>query len=166
MAKRFPQLTMGLYRDVRLGHYLRNTLSGPQLERLKKDVIAFFKDKGQAITIEFRLHKVDFLDMTFDLPNASKLSFNQGAADFAQAAMVNLRPKYGERFCHNIKNWHHTPEPIMTPRAFGMRCVFQPFSNLKRKKIFRFPCVLRQNPYFVLISQQQEAHTQQQQMVC
>ena len=44
---------MVLYRDDRLGHYFRNTLSGPQIERLKKDVISFFKDKGLAINIEF-----------------------------------------------------------------------------------------------------------------
>ena len=68
---------MGLYRDDGLGHYLRNTLSGPQLERLKKDVIKFFKDKGFAITIEFRLHKADFLDVTFDLTNASYVPYRK-----------------------------------------------------------------------------------------
>ena len=65
---------MGLYRDDGLGHYLRNTLSGPQIERLKKDVVSFFKDKGLAITIEFRHHKVDFLDVTFDLTNTGSLT--------------------------------------------------------------------------------------------
>ena len=49
---------MGLYRDDGLGDYPRTALSGPQIERLKRDAISFFKNKDLAIIIEF-LHKVD-----------------------------------------------------------------------------------------------------------
>ena len=42
-------------------------MSGPKRERAKKDIIKAMKDLGLAITIQFGLKTVDFLDTTLDL---------------------------------------------------------------------------------------------------
>ena len=38
-------------------------------DRIRKKLIKIFKDNGLKITIEMRLHKVDYLDVTLDLAN-------------------------------------------------------------------------------------------------
>ena len=65
MRTKFPQIDFGLYRDDGLGAHRR--MSGPALERLKKDIIQFFKSLKLDITIETNLRHVDFLDVTFNL---------------------------------------------------------------------------------------------------
>ena len=59
--------SVGIYRDDGLA-VVRN-LSGPQQDRLRKNVIQLFKSEGLQITIDINLHTVDFLDVQFDLPN-------------------------------------------------------------------------------------------------
>ena len=66
---RFPELNFGLYRDDGLGAHQK--LPGPKLERMKKDLVATFKDLGLSITIETQLHTVNFLDVTFNLNDES-----------------------------------------------------------------------------------------------
>ena len=61
----FQNNTFGLYRDDGLA--VIKGLSGPEIERLKKNVIKTFKDCGLNITIEANLHAVNYLDVTFDL---------------------------------------------------------------------------------------------------
>ena len=63
-----PDIDFGLYRDDGLGEC--DPLPGPKRDRLRKKIIKTMKDLGLAITIEFGLKVVDFLDITFDL-NAS-----------------------------------------------------------------------------------------------
>ena len=53
------------YRDDGLEAHRR--MSGPALERLKKEIIHFFKSLKLDITIETNLRHVDFLDVTFNL---------------------------------------------------------------------------------------------------
>ena len=62
---KFADISFGLYRDDGLG--ITRKLSGPQTERLKKEIIKFFQSKKLKITIECNMHQVDFLDVTFDL---------------------------------------------------------------------------------------------------
>ena len=59
-----PKEDIGLYRDDGLG-ILRNT-SGPQGERIRKQIISIFKQNN--LKIEIKLSKTaDFLDVSFDL---------------------------------------------------------------------------------------------------
>ena len=62
---KYPQLNFGLYRDDGLGAHRR--IPGPQLERIKKDIIKIFKDHGLSITIATGLKSVNFLDVNLDL---------------------------------------------------------------------------------------------------
>ena len=65
----FQDNSVGLYRDGGLS-VLRN-LSGPETERLRKNVVKIFKDCGLSITSKTNLKIVDYLDVTFDLQNDS-----------------------------------------------------------------------------------------------
>ena len=58
---------VGLYRDDGLG-ILRN-LSGPQSERLGKEIIKIFKKCILSITTKTKLNVVQFLDIKLDLIN-------------------------------------------------------------------------------------------------
>ena len=71
----FPSNTFGLYRDDGLA--VIKGLSGPEIERLKKNVVKTFKDYGLNITIEANLHIVKYLDATFDLRKGTYLPYRK-----------------------------------------------------------------------------------------
>ena len=50
-----------LYRDDGLAAI--NNANGPKLDRIRKDIIALFKEEGLSITIEKNLIETDFLDV-------------------------------------------------------------------------------------------------------
>ena len=60
---------IGLYRDDGLA--VVNHSSGPQLDRLRKDIISLFKSEGLSITIETNLTETDFLDVSLNLKNGT-----------------------------------------------------------------------------------------------
>ena len=55
------QLELSLYRDAGLA--VIKGLSGPEIERLRKDVVKIFKYCGSNITIEANLHTVSYILM-------------------------------------------------------------------------------------------------------
>ena len=65
MRDAFKQVEFGLYRDDGLG--ITRGMSGPELERMNKDIIQLFRSHGLRITIQANLHQVDFLDVTLNL---------------------------------------------------------------------------------------------------
>ena len=71
----FQNSTFGLYRDDGLA--VIKGLSGPEIERLKKNVVKTFKDYGLNITIEANLHIVNYLDVTFDLRKSTYLPYRK-----------------------------------------------------------------------------------------
>ena len=71
----FQNNTFGLYRDDELA--VIKVLSGPEIERLKKNVVKTFKDYGLNITIEANLHIVNYLDVTFDLRKGTYLPYRK-----------------------------------------------------------------------------------------
>ena len=71
----FPQITFGLYRDDGLG--VHKNMPGPQLERLKKDITASFKNFGLKITIETNLTVVNFLDVTLNLRSGQFMPYRK-----------------------------------------------------------------------------------------
>ena len=71
----FQNNTFGLYRDDRLP--VIKGLSGPENERLKKNVVKTFKDYGLNITIKANIHTVNYLDVTFDLRKCTYLPYRK-----------------------------------------------------------------------------------------
>ena len=59
----------GLYRDDGL-IFLRN-VNGQKMDRVRKNVIKIFKEVGFKIEIQTHLKIVNFLDVTFNLPNGT-----------------------------------------------------------------------------------------------
>ena len=64
----FPILTFGIYRDDGLAVH-RDSLPGPERDRLRKQLIQLFKDNELKITIETNLQVVNFLDVTLNISN-------------------------------------------------------------------------------------------------
>ena len=62
-----PEISFGLYRDDGLA--VMSHKKGCFADRIRKKLIKIFKDNGLKITIEMRLHKVDYLDVTLDIAN-------------------------------------------------------------------------------------------------
>ena len=56
---------IGLYRDG--GLVTINNSSGPVLVKMRKNIIALFKNEDLSITIEINLFEKDFIDVTFNL---------------------------------------------------------------------------------------------------
>ena len=69
LCDRYGKNNIGLYRDDGLAVF-RNT-TGPQAERIKKDITRRFKEYGLKITIQSNLKSVNYLDVTFNLANGS-----------------------------------------------------------------------------------------------
>ena len=55
---------MGLYRDNGLDIF--KDMSGPEVERNKKELVKIFKNNGLSITVKTKLKTADFLDVHFD----------------------------------------------------------------------------------------------------
>ena len=66
---------VGLYRADGLAAII-NT-NGPKLDRIRKDIIALFKEEGLSITIETNLIDTDFLDVTFNLATKKYFPFRK-----------------------------------------------------------------------------------------
>ena len=104
MRTNFPSLNFGLYRDDGLGSHRR--LSGPELERLKKQIICLFKSHGLTITIHTKLRIVNFLDVTLNLAEET----------FAPYRKPNSEPLY-----INVKS-NHPPDVIkQLPKSVSKR---------------------------------------------
>ena len=56
---------VGLYRDDGLA--VIHQANGPNMDRIRKDIIALFKSEGLSITTDTNLIETDFLDVSFDL---------------------------------------------------------------------------------------------------
>ena len=63
--KKFGHDKIGLYRYDGLGCF--QNLSGPESEKVKKELCKIFKQSGLNIAVECNLQITDFLDVTFDL---------------------------------------------------------------------------------------------------
>ena len=69
LTKEFGKQNIGLYRDD--GSSCFENISGPDSERIKKNLFKIFKCNGLSITLECNLIVTDFLDVTFDLKSAT-----------------------------------------------------------------------------------------------
>ena len=62
----FGKSNVGLYRDDGLA-ITRNS-SGPEMEKIRKNIFQFFKEHELSVTSDCNLIQTDFLDVTFNLP--------------------------------------------------------------------------------------------------
>ena len=67
--------SVGLYRDNGLAAI--NNADGPNLDRIRKDVIALFKEEGLSIIIETNLNERHLLDITFNLQQRNIFLFER-----------------------------------------------------------------------------------------
>ena len=75
IKQKVPELNFGLYRDDGLATI--KTGRGCKIENAKKKLIQIFKNEGLKITIETRLHRVNFLDVTLDLQEKAYKPFKK-----------------------------------------------------------------------------------------
>ena len=66
---------VGLYRDDGLAAI--NSSSGPVLDKMRKNIIALFKNEALSITIETNLFETDFLNVTFNLVTGKFFTFRK-----------------------------------------------------------------------------------------
>ena len=99
-----------LYRDDGLGIF--ESLSGPQIERKKKNIINVFKMKGLSITVTTNIISVDFFDVTFNLKTESFERFGKPnnerkyidiSSDLPQQVLKQL-PKSNEKRLSEISS--------------------------------------------------------------
>ena len=69
LTKEFGKQNIGLYRDDGLSCF--ENISGPDSEKIKKNLFKIFKNNGLGITEECNLIFTDILDVTFDLKSAT-----------------------------------------------------------------------------------------------
>ena len=67
--------SIGLYRDDGLSIF--ESLSWPQIERKKKNIIKVFKMCGLPIIVTTNITSIDFLDVTFNLKTESYQPFRR-----------------------------------------------------------------------------------------
>ena len=70
-----PEISFALYRDDGIGAH--HKLSAKKLEGIKKTLHKLFKELGLKITIETGLHKMDFLDVSFNLIDESYAPYHK-----------------------------------------------------------------------------------------
>ena len=69
LGNTYGKENIGLYRDDGLAVF--KNITGPQADRIRKDITRHFKTHGLNITIQTNLKIVNFLDVTFNLNNAT-----------------------------------------------------------------------------------------------
>ena len=68
MEKLIPKKQFGLYRDDGLAVV---DLPGPEIDRLRKQIVEVFAEHHLKITVKVNVRSTDFLDVMFDLENSS-----------------------------------------------------------------------------------------------
>ena len=68
--------SVGLYRDDGLAAI--NNANGPKLDKIRKYIIALFKEEGLSITTETNFIESDFLDIIFNLATKKYFPFLKG----------------------------------------------------------------------------------------
>ena len=112
LSEKYDKESTMLYRDN--GLVLFSNISGPQTDRIKKDIKRIFVELGLKIEIKTNLKIVDFLDVTFNLTNRMYYPFKK----------PNNTPTY-----INTKPNHPPPIIKNLPASIGRR-----ISNLSQNE--------------------------------
>ena len=116
---RFPQINFGLYRDDGLGAHRR--IPGPELERIKKGIIALFKENDLAITIQTSMKEVDFLDVNLNLETEK----------FKPYSKPNNTPTYINKNSNHPPNIIKRIPDIISSRLNNLSCSEEDFNTAK-----------------------------------
>ena len=106
LGSQYNKENIGLYGDDGLAVF--ENVTGPQAERIKKDIQKFFVGLGLKIVIKTNLKIVDFLDVTFDL---SKETYSPSKKTRKPAALHQnpVQPPTNDNqaptYCHQQKNF-------------------------------------------------------------
>ena len=111
--------SVDLYRDDGLAAI--NNANGPKYDRISKDIIAWFKEKGLSITIETNLIKTDFLDVTFNLPTKKYFPFRK----------ANNTPLYINAFFNNPPTVIKQLPKMVSKRISDLSCNKEEFDKIK-----------------------------------
>ena len=111
--------SVDLYRDDGLAAI--NNANGPKYDRISKDIIAWFKEKGLSITIETNLIKTDFLDVTFNLPTKKYFPFRK----------ANNTPLYINAFFNNPPTVIKQLSKMVSKRISDLSCNKEEFDKIK-----------------------------------
>ena len=111
--------SVDLYRDDGLAAI--NNANGPKYDRISKDIIAWFKEKGLSITIETNLIKTDFLDVTFNLPTKKYFPFRK----------ANNTPLYINAFFNNPPTIIKQLPKMVSKRISDLSCNKEEFDKIK-----------------------------------
>ena len=101
---------VGLYRDDGLAAI--NNANGPKLDRVRKDIIALFKEKGLSIIIETNLIETDFLDFTSNLVTKKYFPFRK----------ANKTPLYTNFFFNHLPTTIKQLPKIINKRIPDFSC--------------------------------------------
>ena len=111
--------SVGLYRDDGLAAI--NNANGPKLDRIRKDIIALFKEEGLSITIETNLIETDFLDVTFNLATKKYSPFWK----------ANNTPLYINAFSNHIPTIIKQLPKMINKRISDLFCNKEEFDKVK-----------------------------------
>ena len=118
LSRKYQKSDIGLYRDNGLAIF--KSMSGPKMERIKKDIIATFK-KLNLIVIESNMKIVNFLDVTLRL---SDESFSPYRKPNDESLYINSMSNHPPNI---IK---HLPKSI-NRRMSSLSCNEEHFNNVK-----------------------------------
>ena len=146
LSKHFEKDDIGLYRDDGLCCF-RN-LSGPQMDKVKKEITKIFKDNDLDITTECNLTITDFLDVTLDLrnnkyypfrkPNSDPLYIN-AKSNHPPSIIKQIPDMIGQRISENscsIEEFNKAApvyNKALANSGFVEKIVYTPSSNKKKR---------------------------------
>ena len=110
---------VGLYRDDGLA--VVDKATGPKLDRMRKDIIAIFKNHGLSITIDINLKIVEFLDVTFNLHQNKYYPYRK----------PNDTPLYVNANSNHPSNIIKQIPEMINERISNLSCNAREFNNVK-----------------------------------
>ena len=121
MERLLDKRHVGIYRDDGLAAVLN--ANGPQMDKLRKNIISIFKNEGLSITIETNLSQTDFLDVSFDITTKKFSPYRKPGND---PLYVNIKSNHPSSVLRAI------PEMI-TMRIRETSCDETTFNNAKHQ---------------------------------
>ena len=115
----FKYLNFGLYRDDGLG--LVRKLSGPQTEKMRKDITKLFQSYGLRIEITCNLHQANFLDVTLNLQTGK----------FSPYRKPNDNPLYIHSKSNHPPNIKKQLPTMIAGRISSISCDIDEFNKVK-----------------------------------
>ena len=115
-----------------------NKANGPKLDRIRKDIIALFKEEGLSITIKTNLIETDFLDVTFNLATKKYFPFQK----------ANNTPLYINTFSNHPPAIIKQLPKMINKRISDLPCNKEEFNKIKSV----YKSALRDSRYFSSMS--------------